>query len=548
MVWRERVSDRSAQERRLTDRRRAIGAGVGGLAAASALLAACGPGGATPPAGGGDAGPAGRPAGSTEAPVKGGVLRVAYQGEPTGPNGGIDPQTCTSNCYPLDQHIWDTLTRVDYDLQVQPLLAESWTVAEDGRTWTFKLRGGVKHHHGTPFTAADVVHTFRRILDPQTGANVRAVLGFLDGVEAPDPQTAVFRLKAPNADLPLLVAIPQTSILPSDRSDEQLFSEPSGTGAFRFKEFRRGERLILQRNPEYWQAGLPHLDELHYLLMPEPNSRIAALMAGQVDMIGEVAPEMVAPLRLPGVTVEVVPSGNVNLIAMRMDQAPFTDNRVREAFKLVADRKAIEQAALAGTGSLGNDHPFPQNHPFYDPGQTVRGQDLDRARRLLADAGFPNGVEATLHLNADRPEYTPFAVAYQEQARKAGITLTLQRHPDAPYWQDVYLKVPLYMSSWNYRPSPDELVSIMFHSEAKWNEANVKSPELDALIVRARGELDPQARKQQYFEIQRWVSANAGVIMPMFRSTISAYRDTVKGYRVHPIPWYLFHGTWVTRR
>lgn len=529
------------------DRRRVIGTGLGCLAASGALLAGCGP----------EASPArepvadGAPGGTGPAvgtPVKGGVLRVAYRGEPTGPNGGVDPQTCTSNCYPRDQHIWDTLTRVDHDLNVQPLLASSWAVAEDGKTWTFKLRSGIKHHHGTPFTAADVVQTFRRLLDPQTGSVVRSVLGFLEGVEAPDAQTALFHLKAPNADLPLLVAMPQASILPRDRSDEQLFSEPSGTGPFRFKEFRRGERLVLQRNPEYWQTGLPHLDELQFLLMPEPNSRLAALIGGQVDMISEVAPEMVAPLRQPGITVEVVPSGNVNLIAMRMDQAPFTDNRIREAFKLVADRETIELASLAGTGSLGNDHPFPQNHPFYDPGQTVKGQDLPRARQLLADAGFPDGLDATLHLNADVPEYTSFAVAYQEQAKGAGINLTLQRHPDASYWQDVYLKVPLFMSAWNFRPSPDELVSIMFHSDAKWNETNVKSPELDDMIVRARGEVDPEKRKQQYFAIQRWVSSNTGVIMPMFRSTISAYRETVKGYRVHPIPWYLFHTTWIAER
>ena len=526
------------------DRRRLFRWGLSGSAALAAggLAVACGPQGQ--PAGGGQGQPPQQPAGE---PQRGGTLRVAWQGEPTGPNGGMDPQTCTSNCYPRDQHVWDTLVRVDHGLTPQPLLAQSWTTSADGKTWTFKLRPGVKHHHGTPFTAADVVHTFKRVLDPQTGSVVRTVLGFIDGVEAPDPQTAVFTLKAPNADLPLLVAIPQTSILPHDRSDEQLLKEPVGTGPFLFKEFNRGERIVLRRNPDYWQPGLPYLDELQYLLMPEPNARIAALAGGRVDMVGEVAPEMVAPLKQPGIRVEVVPSGNSNLIAMRMDRAPFTDNRVRDAFKLVADRAALEQAVLGGTGSLGNDHPFPTNHPFYDSGQVLKKQDIARAKRLLAEAGHPNGLEQTLHVNADRPEYKAFALAYQEQAKKAGIQLTLQHHPDASYWKDIYRQVPLFMSSWNYRPSPDELVSIMFHSEAPWNEANVKSPELDAMIVRARGETDAAKRKQLYFDIQKWVSANVGVVIPIFRSTISAWRDNVQGYRVHPIPWYLFHTTWLKR-
>jgi peptide/nickel transport system substrate-binding protein len=527
-------------------RRGVLGVGLaGGLTLAGGLLSACGaPGDGNA---GGQPGASAGAGGDAGAPQRGGVLRVAYQGEPTGPNGGIDPQTCTSNCYPLHQHIWDTLVRVDFDLNPRPLLAESWTTSEDGLSWTFKLRQGIKHHHGSPLVAADVVHTFQRILEPATGSVVRTVLGFIDAVEATDTQTVTFRLKAPNADLPLLVGIPQAAILPHDRSEEQLISEPVGTGPFRFKEFRRGERIVMARNPDYWQSGLPYLDELHYLLMPEPNARMAALVAGQVDMIGEVAPEMVAPLRQPGIAVEIVPSGNVNLIAMRMDQAPFDDNRVRQAFKLVADRKAIEQATLQGTGTLGNDHPFPQNHPFYDASQQVKTQDIARAKALLAEAGFAEGLQATLHVNTDRPEYTPFAVAYQAQAKLAGINLTIQRHPDAAYWQDIYLKVPLFLSSWNFRPSPDELVSIMFHSQAKWNEANVKSPELDAMIVQARGETNPDRRRTLYHQIQRWISDNVGVVMPMFRSTISAYRDNVKGYRVHPIPWYLFHETWIKR-
>ncbi|MGH2352770.1 MAG: ABC transporter substrate-binding protein [Chloroflexota bacterium] len=522
------------------DRRRLIGSGL--AMTASGLLVACDRAGR--PAAPGESG---TPAGEAGPPQKGGILRVAYRGEPTGPNGGLDPQTCTSNCYPLDQHVWDTLTRVDHDMKVQPLLAQSWTPSEDGLSWTFKLRSGIKHHHGTVFTSADVAHTFQRILNPDTGSVVRTVLSFIDRVETPEAQTAVFRLKSPNADLPLLVAIPQTSILPRDRTDEQVRTAPSGTGPFMFQEFARGQRIVLTRNPEYWQQGLPYLDELHYLLMPEPNARIAALAAGQVDMVAEVDPEMVAPLRQPGVQVEIVPSGNSNLIAMRMDQEPFTDNRVRSAFKLVANRKAIEQAALAGTGSLGNDHPFPQNHPFYDPKQTIKQQDIAQVKQLLADAGFPNGLDVTLHFNADRPIYGSFALAYQEQARAAGINITLQRHPDAPYWKDIYRKVPMFMSSWNFRPSPDELVSIMFHSEAPWNEANIESPELDAMILRAREELDVQKRTQLYYDIQKYVSENVGVVIPIFRSTISAWRDTVQGYRVHPIPWWLFHTTWLKR-
>ena len=534
-------------------RRRMMRWGLGGAAAAAAggWLAACGGAGGAPSASSGASTTSGT-AGTTGAqskgqPVRGGTLRVAYQGEPTGPNGGMDPQTCTSNCYPFDQHIWDTLVRLDYDLQIQPLLATSWKTSEDGKTWTFKLRSGVKFHHGTAFTSADVVHTFRRLLDPKTGSVFASVLGFIAGVEAPDPQTAVFHLKAPNADLLIQFAAPQASILAHDQNDEQLFSHPSGTGPFTYGEFSRGERIILRRNPNYWQAGQPYLDELQFLLMPEPNARIAALTGGQVDLVGEVSPDMIAPLQQPGIHVDVVPSGNSNLIAMQMDQEPFTDNRVRDAFKLVTDRQTIEQAVLQGTGSLGNDHPFFTKHPFYDPSQTIKKADVSKAKQLLAEAGHPNGLSATLHVNADIPDYKAFALAYQEQAKQAGITLDLQHHPDAQYWSDIYRKVPLFMSNWNFRPSPDELVSIMFSSDAKWNEAHVNSPELDAMIASARGETDAAKRKQRYYDLQKWVSNNVGVVIPIFKSTISAYRDNVQGYRVHPVPWYLFHTTWLKK-
>lgn len=475
-------------------------------------------------------------------PRRGGVLRIAFPGSAD----RLDPALMSLNEeYNATLAIYNNLVRVDPQLQPRPELASSWQPSDDLKTWVFELRSGVTFHHGKPFTADDVVFTFQRLLDPKTASPARTLLSFVDGVEKTSDHTVVFHLQQPNADLPTILGFVQGRIVPSDRSPEQIAQSPSGTGPFKLKERAIGDHLTLVRNEGYWEAGFPYLDEVRHLTMPESATRVAALSGGTIDVIWQLAPEEMSTLQAdPNVLVAQIESGGYQPIVMRSDRPPFQDNRVRLAMKLLADRPQLRQAVLLGQGSLGNDQPIPPINPFYpDLGQ--RQRDVARARQLLQDAGFPNGLDLTLYTTPGRPGLVEQAVAFKEMAAAAGIRIAIEKVPNNVYWSDYWMKKDLCISNWNFRPTADETLSVAYHSQAKWNEGHWANPKLDDLIGNARRERDPARRKQLYGEAARLLMDEGPVVIAFFRPVVSAMRRSVHGLRLHPSTWLDVRATWL---
>ncbi|MBI2941494.1 MAG: ABC transporter substrate-binding protein [Chloroflexi bacterium] len=486
--------------------------------------------------------PATPPPATTAQPRRGGTLRIAFSGSAQ----RLDPATMTLNEeYNVTLAIYNNLVRVDPQLRPQPELATSWQSSDDLKTWTFSLRQGVRFHHGKVFNADDVVFTFRRLLDPRTASAARSILSFMEGVEKTDDHTVLFHLKQANADLPMILGFAQGRILPSDRGDEQIAREPSGTGPFRFKELVPGDRVTMVRNPDYWEPGLPYLDEVRHVTMPEQASQTAALTGGTIEMIWQLNLEAKPTLDAdPGVVVAQVESGGYQPIVMRSDRPPFDDNRLRLAMKYVVDRPQMRQAVLLGLGSLGTDHPIPPVNPFYSD-QGIRQRDVEKARQLLKEAGYPDGINLTLYTTAGRPGLVEQAVAFKEMAAPAGIRIDVQKVPNSVYWADYWMKKDFIVSNWNFRPTVDETLSTAYHSEAKWNEAHWKSPKLDDLIVGARGVRDADRRKQLYAEAAKILMDEGPVVVAFFRPMISAMRKSVHGFQVHPATWMDVRSTWM---
>ncbi|MCB0129173.1 MAG: hypothetical protein KDE58_43200, partial [Caldilineaceae bacterium] len=315
-----------------------------GSASAALALAACAPAVApdTAPDAATDASAAASAAGVTAGePQRGGTLRVAFTEAPA----NIDPHpTFVVQGAVLRSHIYDTLIWTDEQLTPQPSLATSWEAADDQLSWTFHLREGVAFHHGTPFTAADVVHNFERILGEDFGSQAQTAFAFVAGAEAVDEYTVRITLSNPNVDFPLLLGDPINSlfIAPHDRTWEELATQPSGTGPFQLTEYLPGESATLIRNENYWQEGLPYLDALQFLYMPEAATQVAALTSGTIDLIWQLTTDSVDALAGdPNVVVEEVASGSYQPIVMRLDQEPFTDTRVRQAFKYATNREGM---------------------------------------------------------------------------------------------------------------------------------------------------------------------------------------------------------------
>lgn len=481
-------------------------------------------------------------AGNGGSPKRGGTLRIAFPGSPN----TLDPAIMTlSEEYNATLAMYNNLVRVEHKLQIQPELATAWKASDDLKSWTFTLRDNVTFHHGKKFDAGDVVFTFKRMLDPKTASPARSVLGFLDGVEKVDERTVRFVLKEGNADLPLIAGFVQGRILPSDRSDEQIAKDPSGTGPFKFKEWNPGNYFVAERNPSYWEPGLPYLDEVRMVTMPEQAGQVAGLSGGAVDMIWQLGVEAVSGVQAdPNLILLQTESGGYQPIVMRCDKPPFTDARVRMAMKLAADRPGMQQAVLQGLGSLGSDHPIAPISPFHaDLEQRV--QNIQRAKELLSEAGHPNGLDLELFTTPGRPGLVEQAVAYQEMAKAAGIRLKIQQIPNNVYWSDYWLKKDLYISNWNFRPSVDETLATTYESQAKWNESYYKNEQMDKLIVQARSEPDTEKRKALYAQAQKLLSDDGGVIVSFFRPVVSAIRNNVQGFNVHPATWADVRSVWL---
>ncbi len=474
----------------------------------------------------------------------GGNLRAAHLSD----TSTLDPAlTLSLSDQVINQSAYDNLVLRMPDLSLRPMLAVSWEANADLTSYTFKLREGVKFHHGKEFKAEDVVYTFKRLLDPETGSPGAASLGFLDDIVAVDDYTVRFDLSAPSVTLPDTLSIYQAKIVPSDIDGSRLATEEFGTGPFIMDEFLPGERLVLKKNSDYWMEGRPYLDEVIVFYMGEEEARVEALKSGGVDAMLYAELTSVDLLDAePGIKVSEAASSAYLNLAMDMRVAPFNDILVRKAIQAATDRDAILQAAMFGRGTIASDHPIPPNDPVFASQYAPPAYDIELAKSLLEQAGFPDGIDLTLYTATAGEGMVEMAVAMKERAAPAGIRIEIvQTTPDA-YWSEVWMVVPFSTVTWGGRP-PDEAISVVYKSDAVWNESFYVNPELDSLLAQAQGQVELADRKVTYAEIQRILIEDVPRIVVGFRPIFMAMNEDVQGLQAHPQWWPLLHETWLDR-
>ncbi|MGH3441843.1 MAG: ABC transporter substrate-binding protein [Nitriliruptorales bacterium] len=424
--------------------------------------------------------------------------------------------------------VYEQLAQFDESLKAVPSLAQSWEVNETATLWTFKLREGVTFHDGDRFTAADVVHTYQRLLDPDAGSPGAGSLDSLldpDGVSAIDDRTVHFSLKQAHVDFPLATVFRQAYIIPEGAGGE-LATAPVGTGPFKVPEFVAGEQTTFVKNENYWQEGLPRVDAIELLSITEAAARVAALQRGQVDVI-EAPPftELSAFESNPDTKLATQPKGNMPLIAMQTDVPPFDDNRVRLAMKYAMDRQGMLDLVAQGFGTLVNDVPIASLLQYALPGPP-RPRDVDMAKQLLSEAGFPNGIDVSLKVSDVQAGFIDFATVYQQQAAEAGINVELDVRPADTYWDTVWLQEPMFVSAYISRPT-DGMLGLLYPSGADWNETHWFREDWDALLAEARSTLDPAERIAVYQRAQQILVDEGGHLVPYMVSTIDAVRANV---------------------
>ena len=430
---------------------------------------------------------------------------------------------CDKNAHEPDRQIFDTLLRRNLKtLQLEGNLAESWRLVND-TTWQFKLRRGVKFHNGEPFDASAVKFSIERMLNPQQAAPGRTSIATIDRVEIVDPLTVNVITKTPFPLLPVRMSpghCGTVGILPpkyvAQVGDAGFAVKPVGTGPYKFVEWVKDERLVLEANKDY-HRGAPAIDRLVFRPIPELTTRVAALLSGQADLVSDVPPDQVGKVKASGVAkIEVSTLGGF-IIMMKITNylmpGPWQDVRVRKAINLAVDMDTIVKTVLEGYGQVLGV-PLEKEAFGFNPAIKWYGYDPERAKALLREAGYPNGFEMTLH--APNRRYMNDIEVMQAIAAmlgKVGIKANVQVWEQSIYttkWRKREL-LPAYMTAWGGAGLFDgDLLVNSLHSKSAL--AIHKNEELDRILEQAQGSNDPEKRKALYFKAQEMILEDAPII------------------------------------
>jgi peptide/nickel transport system substrate-binding protein len=435
--------------------------------------------------------------------------------------------------------VFNGLTRMSEEMVVQPDLAEHWALSEDLKTWTFSLREGVKFHDGSEFTAEDVVAFFKRMLDPATAAPSASNFDMVESVTQKDPFTVFFSLKFPYGAFPELLTDRQAKIGARGKVAE-LKTQPIGTGPFRFVSFTPGDRLIMTKNPDYFELGLPKLDSVELQVIPEMSAKLAALRSGALDVIWDLPLDQVKTLSADqSLRVNSVPSGSWDAAVMNNLIPPFNDARVRLAFQMGVSKQDLVDLTLFGQG-VPTITTIPPTHPFYAKDIAIADADPVGARKLLAEAGHPNGVQISIIVPVGRPVRERLGVTLQQLLKPAGFDLQVQRVPYSSYAAEVSGRAPLYIDGFFGRATIDAATYPFLHSKGTWNGRlwHYSDAAVDDALTAARLAVDPAAQRLQYVAMQKAFYKNPGCLFAYSMNFACAYSAKVGGVKTHPMRWF----------
>jgi peptide/nickel transport system substrate-binding protein len=375
----------------------------------------------------------GRPSASPTAPAgppqKGGTLTVGMLGE--GDSEALDPWGWLATTgYVRAINLYDTLFELDDELALQPALAESAEVSGDKKTWTFRLRPDVTFHDGSPLTADDLIVNMRAWTDPNTWP---AQNGGRDidpkSITKVDDHTVRIGLKEPDANFDRTLTFMSFSI---KSRNEKKGGNPIGTGPFKFESFKPGSRSEFVRFDDHWRSDPVYLDRLVInSSFTDENARTNALLGGQIDVLPLMSFGLAKTIPQQTARLLRAKGGGLYNLYMAVDAPPFDDVNVRQAMRLLVDRKAMVDVTYGGYGSVSNDVPG-RYLPYYDE-SLVRERDIDQAKFLLKKAG-KEGLSVTLQTSAIGDPITQAATLFKQQAQDAGVKVSLQQIDPATYW------------------------------------------------------------------------------------------------------------------
>jgi peptide/nickel transport system substrate-binding protein len=455
------------------------------------------------------------------------VLQAAV--EPPGLDLTATPASATAGV--VLYNVQECLVKVDRTGKLVPWLAERWHTA-DNRNYTFFLKRGVRFHNGRELKAADVKYVFDRAMNPETKHPYPRDYDAIGDIIVRDEATITFALKSVNANF-LHNLARQGSVIYPREAVETMKSHPIGTGPFRFEEWVRGDRIVLVRNRDYHVKGLPKLDRVTYRFMPDPNAVLAALKAGDVDAsLFGLGPEHVQDVQKdPRFTVIVGDTTNDVILAMNNSRKPYTDVRVRRAVTHGINKADVLKGAMFGLGKILGSNVDPLNPYYVDMSKAVPF-DPARARKLLAEAGYPNGFDTVLKVAPQYYYTVRSGEVIAENLKKVGVNVKLEQIE----WGQWLSRV--------FRESDFDL-TIIGHAEA-WDVKNYANPKyyfrydsakFQELFAKSEVTLDDKARGALFAQMQKLMAEDAPVVWLYMHPRLAVAKKGLTGFwKDLPVP------------
>ena len=469
------------------------------------------------------------------AAMPGGTIRVAQ----IVPAASVDPvKIADAGGITVLSQVAETLVLSAKDLTAQPVLAKSWSANKEGTVWTFNLREGVKFHNGKTMTADDVVATFDRLADPESGSNALSVFAGLlskGGTRKVDDHTVEFHLDAANGNFPYAVSTDNYNavIIPAD-SGADYEKTMIGTGPFKLEKYTAKSGASFVRNPDYW-GGPAGPDRVELSFYDDYQPQILALQGGHVDVITQIPVlQGIGLLNDPNVDIISTPSTAHQQVHMRTDLDPFKDKRVRRAIALCLDRPRIVKGLMKDRAQVGNDSPFASAFPSTDPKVPQREKSIAEAKGLMEAAGMAAGFKTVL-TTEKYLEIPDYAVLIQNAVKEIGGTIDLNIMDQGAYYGDaVYGKSPwldsdMGITDYGHRGVPNVFLSAPLASSGTWNSAHFKNAEYDNLVKGYVGALDLESQRATAGKIQTLLLDETPVLFAYFYDFLTATKKGATG-------------------
>ncbi|WLR42688.1 ABC transporter substrate-binding protein [Bacillus carboniphilus] len=471
-----------------------------------------------------------------------------------GDSTSLDPIAVTEGeTFRVTCNIYETLLKYgEQDMTINPGLAKDWSVSEDKLTYTFELQEGVKFHDGTDFNAEAVVFNFERWMNGDAdqfpyysmfGGYKGEESHVIESVTAVEDYKVEFKLKRPQTPFLQNLAMSPFGIASPSAIEEygdKFRENPVGTGPFKFSEWRPNERIVLEKNQDYWQEGLPKLNKVIYTVIADNSARLNALISGEIDLLDGLDPQDATQLT-DDLQLFERPSNNVGYLGLTATREPLDNKLVRQALNHAVNKQELIDAFYGGKGDPAVN-PMPPVLEGYNDETEDYEYDVDKAKALLEEAGYPDGFEMDLWAMPVARPYMPnaakIAEALQQSFKDIGVTANIQTKEWAPYLDDARDgKFDAFLLGWTGdNGDPDNFLYTLLDKDniGSNNYSYYSNDEVHDLLIEAQAETDQEKRIELYKKAQVIIKEDAPWIPLVHSKPLLAGSKDIKNFKPHP--------------